>query len=431
LADRAVTTGERTPRLLFITPAAFNRITGGGITFTNLFAGWPRDRIATIHCDPVPPTDEVCERYYALSPRELRRFPPVRSRIAGGAGGAATVARPRSLLAVTKDLIFGNGLPEWGVVTPELRAFVTAFRPEVIYTILGSNAVLDIIDAIRRESGARLAIHFMDDWPAAIYRGGLLSFVQRGKMRRLLRGLVGKAALRLAIGDAMAAEYAQLYGAPFRAFQNAVATDRVAALRRDIASVGQPARLVYTGSVLGFAQAASLAACCRAAAALRRDGLDLRVDIYSPSFQLEPLRPLFAVDPCITLNETIGDDDTYFRVLAEADLLLLPANFDAASMRYIRLSMPTKLPAYLASGTPILVYGPTGLAQVDDATREGWGLVADQPSPEALQQAMRRLLSDAELRRSLSARARRLAAARHDIAKVRRDFQRTLASTAW
>src|SRR5262249_6462505 len=153
--------------------------------------------------------------------------------------------------------------------------------------------------------------------------------------------------------------------------QNAVGADRIPARSRDVGTVGRPAHIVYTGSVLGFAQAAGLAACCTAAAGLRRTGIDLRVDIYSPGFQMAPLRHLFLIDHAVTIHETIAEDDAYFRVLTEADILLLPANFDEASVRYIRLSMPTKLPAYLASGTPILVHGPAPLAQVDYARREG------------------------------------------------------------
>lgn len=40
-------------RVLFLTSSAFNKVTGGGITFSNLFVGWPIEAIATIHNDPV------------------------------------------------------------------------------------------------------------------------------------------------------------------------------------------------------------------------------------------------------------------------------------------------------------------------------------------------------------------------------------------
>jgi hypothetical protein len=81
------------PRLLFITPAAFNRTTGGGVTFGNLFSGWPKDRLATAHSDPVPTTDETCEKYYQLGAGELRRWGPL-ERMAPAAPGAAAALAP-------------------------------------------------------------------------------------------------------------------------------------------------------------------------------------------------------------------------------------------------------------------------------------------------------------------------------------------------
>ncbi|MBV8653193.1 MAG: hypothetical protein JO255_17135, partial [Alphaproteobacteria bacterium] len=59
------------PRVLFVTPAAFNQVSGGGITFSNLFRGWPRDRLATVHNDRVPVSRDVCASYYELSDAEL------------------------------------------------------------------------------------------------------------------------------------------------------------------------------------------------------------------------------------------------------------------------------------------------------------------------------------------------------------------------
>src|SRR6202035_124025 len=66
------------PRVLFVTPAAFNHLTGGGVTFSNLFAGWPKDRIATAHNDMVPTSHDVCDRYFVLGRAEIDLFAPLR-----------------------------------------------------------------------------------------------------------------------------------------------------------------------------------------------------------------------------------------------------------------------------------------------------------------------------------------------------------------
>jgi glycosyltransferase involved in cell wall biosynthesis len=246
-------------------------------------------------------------------------------------------------------------------------------------------------------------------------------------MRALIARLVAAARLRLGICDAMCTEYADRFGQTFLPFQNAVDVARWAKLAKHDIAVGSPIRLLYTGSVLGFAQSDSLAECCAVICLLRAEGMPVELDIYSPPAQTAPLRDRLLCDRAIRLHDVISDDETYFRTLAEADILLLPVNFDAHSVRYIRLSMPTKVPSYLVSGTPILVYGPSGVAQVDYAREAGWGHVVDQPDRTVLANAIKRLAGDLTLRRELSAAARRLAAGRHDSTIVRAGFQTALA----
>jgi len=93
------------------------------------------------------------------------------------------------------------------------------------------------------------------------------------------------------------------------------------------------------------------------------------------------------------------------------------------------LSMPTKVPSYLVSGTPVLVYGPPGVAQVEYARTAGWGFVVDGRDVEALADAIRRLATDGALRQRLSAAARRVIM-NHDATRVRSAFRAVLARAA-
>jgi glycosyltransferase involved in cell wall biosynthesis len=423
------------PRVLFITAASFNHVTGGGITFSNLFRGWPRDRIATVHNDPVPVSTDVCERYYRLTADEidvwpiLRRFRPVRSDAAVADGAAMASASP-SLLHRAKTFVFGDGLPERGSLTPKLEAWITEFRPDVIYTILGSTGLMEVIRAVQQRFALPLVVHFMDDWQSAIHRGGLLSPWQRRRMQRLVAEITAAATSAMGICDAMCAEYAQRFHRPFAPFQNTVDVTRWSAIAKQDLRTGSPIRLLYAGSVLSFAQADSLADCCAAVAAFNAGGIKATLDIYSPPGQVAALRQRFASDAAIRFSDVIADDETYFRSLAAADILLLPVNFDDASIRYIRLSMPTKVPSYLVSGTPVLVYGPAGVAQVDYARAAGWGEIVDRRDVAALGHAIMTLATDMNLRERLSATARRVAAERHDSATVRTQFQAALTTAA-
>lgn len=425
------------PRVLFITPCAFNRSTGGGITFGNLFAGWPKDRLATAHNDTVPVTTDVCDRYFTLGDREIRRWiPRTPAQLPAGSTSGSPVSRTTAsgyaLRAAksAKNLIFGNGLPEKGVLTRELDTWIEDFQPDLIYTILGSNGILELVSLVKKRTGVPLVVHIMDDWPSTIYTGGLLSGLQRQTMRRYLTELLREATLRIAICDKMARSYEARYGAPFLSFQNAIDLARWDQSGKPDIATGETFRMLYIGSILEFAQLESLVDCCRAVAELSREGKQVSLEIYSPDALLEGVRSKLGLDASIALNGPITDDAEFFDALSTADLLVLPVNFDHRSIQYIRYSMPTKVPAYLISGTPILVYGPESVAQVDYAVQEGWGEVVPRQGVEHLKNAILSLWQNQDRRLQLSRTARRVARKNHDSNVVRTGFQKALIDTA-
>lgn len=421
------------PRLLFVTGAAFNKVTGGGITFTNLFQGWPKDRIATVTNDAVPVSTEICDRYFHLNGEIARLGAPHLPGSTRQSQGGPAAALPRRPAWVTraKTLVVGNAFPDRGWLSPELAAFVDDFRPQVIFTILGPIGTMELVDAIRRHTGAPLVVHFMDDWAATLYRGGLLAPWLRARMNTLLRRLVRAAHLRLGIGTYMCQAYEQRFGAPFQAFQNTVEPRRLAQFApRAASAAASPARLVYCGSIFSNAQSDSLIDTAAAIGRLNGDGLACRLEIYAPPFLSAPFRDRLLAHQGVSLHDTVTDDDAFFQLIGGADALVLPVNFDRESATFIRYSMPTKLPAYLASGTPILGYGPPEVAQLAVLADQQCGLVVGRRDGAALDAALRRLFTDGTLRAALSARAVALAAERHDADAVRGAFQAALRQVA-
>lgn len=418
------------PRVLFITPHAFNKVTGTGITFTNLFHDWPKDRIATVHDDDLAVTTDVCDTYYRLGGDEIRKFggsltnrPVSRSSPASGSDKSAS-----GILRGIKKIVFGDGLPQRGILSPKLEAWIDVFRPDVIYTILGSNGLMDVVEAVHRRFGVPLVVHIMDDWMAGAFRGGLLGPMQRRRMLRSIRRIIKKSSLRLGICDAMCEAYSERYGVPFRAFQNVVDTNTVARYMADPAVSGDPVRIVYAGSVFAYAQRQGLIDCCQAIDQLADEGVSVQLDIHCPRPHIAGEEHLFAVGPAINLHGPLTDNADFFSTICAADILLVPANFDRKSTAFIRYSMPTRVPAYLASGTPILVYGPPDVAQVKYADDAGWGLVLKNQSINLLKEAIMILIEDRPLRIRISDNARSTALAHHDMKLINEKFKTSIAA---
>lgn len=426
------------PRILFLTSSAFNNVTGGGITFTNLFKGWPADALATVHSDPIPVARDVCEQYFRLSKREIDRLGWLRyipmsaqSNISPVMeGGKAQQMVVRRTLLKLKTWLFGDGIPQEACLSEALEAWVSSFQPTLLYTILGSNEMMELAEKLRVRYRLPLVVHIMDDWPSVIYRGGIFSYLQRWKKDRLIQSAMNVAAARFAICQDMAEAYEVRYKKPFQWFQNAIDVAAVQRFVKNPLMVGSPIRVAYLGSVFPNAQLQSLIDCCNAVQSLNNEGFPIRMEIYSPSHATEQYRERLVVGAAIGLQDTIGDDEVFFRTLQDVDMLVLPVNFDAHTIQYIRYSMPTKVPAYLAVGTPILVYGPEEVAQVSYAKKVGWGIPVTVRDMNVLKLAFKRLATDMQLRHDVAGRARQMAAAHHDARVVREQFQAALSDAS-
>ena len=289
---------------------------------------------------------------------------------------------------------------------------------------------MQLIDMIRVRWNLPLVVHAMDDWRTHIYAKGLLSAPRQRFMRDIYRKLVVNARLRLGICQFMCDAYEREFKLPFLAFQNTIDISKWAEFSKTDVSAGAEFKIVYAGSILPFAQLQGLKDVCAAVAGLRKGGRAVRLDIFSPAFMATPFRCELEIDDGISLNDPIPDRDTYFKRLCEADLLVLPVNFDARSIRFIRCSMPSKIPECLLTGVPILVYGPKETAQVDYALRDGWGFVVTKRGVSGLTEAIGKLADDTDLRQRLAAKARKLAVEKHDSRIVRDGFQAELRRAA-
>lgn len=434
------------PRLLLVSASAFNNLSGGGITFTNLFRGYPKDRIATVTNDYIPVTKEVCEKYYFLTRREFPwSFPFSAANFFGGqekiektlrGGGGADESsgknfKTKILRGIQKiaQKIFGNEIPISPILSLELKEWISKFKPQVLYTILGNLHYIRLVRKISDEFNLPIVIHMMDDWPEVSYRKGLLARFQRNSMERELQEIIRSAAACLSICDAMSEAYEKRYGRPFQAFANVLDADEWLKKSRKDWQAGHPFTIVYAGALMPDSQLHSVKDVCDAVAKLHSEGADITFQIYAPWFFANQYRSELERPSCVYISdapETMDIESLFSR----ADLLLLPVNFDKATTKYVKYSMPTKIPAYMFSGTPTLAYGPASVASIAYAHDYQWAYCVTARRQEALYDAIHGLSRDEELRKKFGTHAQKIAQEKHDAAKVRPEFHAVIAKAA-
>lgn len=432
------------PRLLLLTSSTFNLLSGGGICFTNLFRCWPKDKIATAHSDKIQPSNVVCEKYYFLGSDEFPwSFPfsvanifsaqdkientlkfakgsPTHGSLKGKSGFVNNVLR--SILPFIQRII-GDDIPTDAKLTSELKAWIVEFKPEVIYTILGSLQYIRLVRQISKEFKIPYVIHMMDDWQNVLYRKGIFGSLRRKTMQSELKELIDGAAVCMAICPAMAKEYEKRYGRAFLAFHNALdAKDWLKKARNDWQRTS-PFKMIYGGALMQNSQVESVRDACDAVESLFKKGLDIQFDIYAPWYSAARYRAELERMPCVRVFDAPETMDIE-SVFANADLLLLPVNFDKNTVEYVKYSMPNKIPAYMFSGTPTLAYGSASVASIKYAKE--WAYCVTAKDKTILADAIKMLAADEELRARLGRKAQELAAKNHDSSHVRPAFHNAI-----
>ncbi len=233
----------------------------------------------------------------------------------------------------------------------------------------------------------------------------------------MLAEIFRKANLCFAIGPEMADEFGLRYGRKFHPFQNAINLRKFQAeleTFRATKSESEPPTLLYYGSVLPFAQQDTLLLAAKAIEKSRWKLL-IRTSADCAAQLGNSLQGLTRTE----LQVYPGDPLDFPKQLAKASALLLPANFDTASIEFLRFSMPTKIPGYMASGAPILYLGPPDIAQGQYAKDEA-----------QFRSALESLEVDQKLRSKLTSQALACAVRSHDQETVRANFQKQLVEYA-
>jgi glycosyltransferase involved in cell wall biosynthesis len=125
--------------------------------------------------------------------------------------------------------------------------------------------------------------------------------------------------------------------------------------------------------------------------------------------------------PAISVQPWVSQSELH-SALESADLLLLPFSFSESTKYAVERSFPSKTADYLASGRPILVFGPRYSTVVRYAAEQGFAEIVDKCSPDALERGVRKMLSSPAYRSELVAKSLAVFAKNHDIQRQRSEF---------
>ena len=405
------------PRVL-IFGHSFNNYTGMGITLTNLFADWPKNNIAVwadgvdpILCDAIRP----CAQYIGRK----KKMPEV-------------ISPPKKYTLKDKCLDLLRRIYHKTGIT-ELRAnkalddsFLSQakqFCPDIVFCALGDDSSMKRCETLMdRLPESKLVLYIVDDWVNTKINTRYFAKIWKWKYDKDFRHILDRASGLLSICEYMTKEYKRMYGKTFYPFHNPVNVAEWKSIKVKSKYADNIISILYVGKINNDTTPCLLDM-SKAVKELNSNGGSFVFDIYSPDYTSKAY--LFE-----------GMDDVHaFPPIAHKDIpsvmksyssLFLPLGFSTQSRSYVRLSMPTKLSEYLASGKPIILYCPEEIALAKYLDDKDCALMCTYNDVGKLRDTIAKL-QDKNTYQQLVENSLRLADV-HDIRNVRERFRTTLLS---
>ncbi len=436
------------PKVLII-GQTFNYKSGSGITKTNLFRGWPKDRIAVATDEKIE--DLICENYYQIGYGELKRPWPFYYLQGKKKSGPVNMGALRSNRASSLDAVsnlndsskhryglmlkncYHSLLHVGGVynkiciskISDDFLKWVRDFNPDIIYDQLSTLDSIRFLYQLHNVTKKPIAIHIMDDWMSTINKCGLFYFYWKKIIDNEFNILLNEASVLMSICQEMSDEYEERFNKKFLPFHNPVDLAFWAQNSKTQWDFNKPFKILYSGRI-GRGTSNSLVSIAKAVDLLVSEGYDIVFQIQSTA-----ITDRF-ISKIKRFKNTVINPPLAYNSLPEkfssVDMLLLPIDFDSQSLRFLRLSMPTKTSEYMATGTPVLVFAPECTAVSKYANREGWGYAVSQNNINELASAIKGLYSDESLRKKMGVRAKELARINHDAVIIRENFKKALSA---
>jgi len=275
---------------------------------------------------------------------------------------------------------------------------------------------------IVRQLGVPVVTHIMDDWPERLRKENPSVFT---RVDPILRALLDHSAVRLSISDAMSEAYHERYGKDFVALANGIDPAEWTETF-PYRGTGEPLVIRYSGGLTEDMSLASVEMVARAVSELSGE-MPIRFEIYALPAAVKIAEEKFAGFASVEVRPSVEWSE-YPKLLSTAGALLIAYNFDERSRTYTQFSMANKLPECLASGVPLIVFGPEAVATVRRAKELGAAVVITESNADLLKNELRRLAKEPAAFRQGAQAAREHVLTEVTADAARQKFQRLVAT---
>ena len=418
-------------KILVVSHNVFSRTNNMGKTMASYFENADGVELAQFYIHSEVPVDPVCKNYYRITDKEAITsiFTRKSGRIFGESdvktdredsrtdtGSTARLyqkARKRSpLIYFARNLWWGMG--KWK--TKKLLSWVDSFDPDAVFFASGDYAFMyKIALKLAQYKNVPLAVSCMDDYyfynKNADTLGGKL--IHKRFMKQVKKAM-DYASCIFPICEKMGREYGEYFGKPYYTLCTP-------------STVSEPMKLEKSGAIsyignIRYERNSQLVAMGKALKALDVPNKPEFIDVYSGEKDPD-LLSILTEENGIKFHGSISASEV-LEVMGKSLAVIHTEAFDETMRQIVRYSVSTKIADSLASGTPLLAYGPAEVASMEYLIENEAAFCATSESE--LPAVLSELISNSEKREKTVANAIALAKKNHDSARSGKMIKETL-----
>lgn len=409
-------------KVLLISHNVLCQTSNMGKTLSSYFYNWEANDIAQLYIHSEVPTSDICHNYYRITDKEMIKSVFVRksgtilneknirrelvdSRIdTGSTAKLYQKARKRTpLIYFIRNLWWKLG--KWK--TKKLLNWVDDFNPDIVFLASGDYYfIYDIALELAKYKNIPLVISCMDDY--YLYNknekkiGG--KKVHKTFMKHV-RKAMEYASCIYPICEKMGKDYYKLFNKPYHTLFTPSSFDKPLEHKKTNS-------ISYVGN-LGYKRYEQIIKLGKVLKSIKIDGKPECIDVYSAENRPEILAHL-TEENGINFHGKIGSEEVK-KVLGESLATIHTESFDEVTRKSVAYSVSTKIADSLASGTPILAYGPKEIASIEHLLENGSAYCITDD--ENLENKLIEFITDEKIRQRIVENAIKLANKDHNKSK--------------
>lgn len=392
------------PKVLVISHNTFSITLNNGKTYSSIFKGWPKDKIAQLFFQNEIPDFGVCEKFFYVTDEDMLKCckkevgktirksevhsikktkSPIHSYVR---------KKPMQIFSFARNIIWLS--KKWN--NNKLNQWLDDFNPEAIFFVGGSNSFsYKITKTIADKYNIPVYLYYTDDYITTIRTINPFWWINHLWLKKVLKELLERVKNIFVIGEDMGAEFSLKLNTECIPIMNAINIEEYLSKRMDKKISENIIELAYFGGLHLNRWKTLLMIAESLNEITNEEGIEIILNIYTGTLMDERLMNKFNNHTNINFKGYVNEKEIIGE-MQKYDVLVHVESFDKDMMYKTRLSISTKIPEYLASGRAILAVGPSELSSIKYLDKLGFAFIIDKIDKKIVKQKLKYMLSQRE-----------------------------------